>query len=743
MPARKKARTRSKAKRTQHPRSSKAKTSRNKRLKKPSLFNSLLGSVRKPPVYISLLGFFICGLLYVIYLDWKVRDRFDGRLWSVPSTVYARPLVLKEGLALDPDGFEAELQLMLYEKVPSFPQRPGQYRRWDDHFELISRPFKDWQLEEPSHAVRLAFTNRRVNQLEHLFKPYKPSSVRLDPVQIASIYPKQREDRLLLRLQDVPERLINTLIAVEDRGFNDHIGISPLAMARAFLINLKSGESRQGGSTLTQQLVKNLFLTPERSYWRKINEAIMAVLLDWHYDKNSILEAYLNEVYLGQGQRSSIHGFELGSRFYFNKPLAKLATDQIAFLIGVIKGPSYYNPWKHPERALARRNLVLEVMRDQGVISASHYQRMHNRPLGIVQSPLDNRSKFPAFVDLLKRQLTSRFPENILQADGLNIYSTLDPQVQLAAERAVIQGIKHLGRGDKEKNLQTAVIVTSANNAEVLAVVADRDPDYPGFNRALDARRQIGSLIKPAIYLAALRGNKGYHFNSVLSDSVLRLKTSSGQVWQPSNYDDQFRGDVSLFDALVQSYNVPSVRLGLDIGLADIARTLHDLGLEQDVPVYPSMLLGAFDLTPLDVTSFYQGLASGGFRMPVLAIRTVLDHQGQPLERIQSLPELTIDENALSLMNIALHQVTQSGTAKRLRDELNGIVAGKTGTTDDLRDSWFAGYSGDKLAVVWLGRDDNQPAGYTGASGALSIWSRLFQGMPFDDLSLQSTGAAR
>lgn len=685
--------------------------------------------------YLLLLILILAGTGYIVYLDGLVRERFEGQLWSVPSKVFARSLVLTPEMTLDPDGFEYELSAMAYEKTTAFPQRAGQYRRWQNTFELITREFSDSHTQEPSRAIRLNFENQRLQTLQELFSSEPLPSVRLDPALIATIYPDKAEDRVLLRLSEMPERLVKTLIAVEDRSFYQHWGVNPLAIMRAIVVNLQAGEHRQGGSTLTQQLVKNLFLSSERSYGRKIKEAIMSVLLEWHYDKDSILEAYLNEVYLGQAKSASIHGFELGSQFYFSKSLDKLSTEQIALLIGMIKGPSYYNPRNHPKRALERRNVVLDVMLEQGVISNLHHQQYRERGLGVVANIPHTGVRHPAFVDLIKRQLRSRFTEDVLKHEGLLIYSTLDPQVQRAAEQAVTDTLDAIQQSAHDTPLQSAVIVSDVKTAEVLALVGDRQTEFQGFNRALDASRQIGSLIKPAIYLAALNSPHGFHQATVLSDEILRLQSRNGDIWEPQNYDGEFRGSVLLRDALVHSYNVPSVRLGLKLGLAEIVNTLRNLGLQKDVPVYPSMLLGAFELTPFEVAGIYQTIAADGQQLGLHAIRTVLSNAEKPLVHFAEEHEYTINKDVMFLLKSMMHDVTRAGTAKSLA-QFPFKVAGKTGTTDDTRDSWFAGFSADKLGVVWVGNDDNLTTGLTGASGALKVWTSLFQHISFDDLDL-------
>ncbi len=527
------------------------------------------------------------------------------------------------------------------------------------------------------------------------------------------------------------------LLAVEDRRFYQHWGVDPRAIVRAALANLTAGGTVQGASTLTQQLVKNLFLSPERSFRRKINEAIMSILLELHYDKALILETYINEIYLGQDGAQGIHGFALASFYYFDRPLNKLSRDKIALLVGLVKGASWYSPRRHPLRALERRNQVLAQMHQQGVISANKLKQLKARKLAVTKKTYRTDNRFPAFIDLVKRQLRDDYEESDLRSVGLNIFTTLNPLIQYQAERSVKTALPQLEKQySKADKLQTAVIVVSPENGEVQALVSDRKPDFPGFNRAIDAVRQVGSLIKPGIYLSALQKSDKFNLATVLNDRQLRLKGRDKKIWSPKNYDRKYKGDILLYQALMLSRNVPTVRLGLEVGLADIVKTLQALGIKREVPPYPSMTLGAFNLSPFDVASMYQTFAAKGFHIPLRAIREVLDVNGRPLSRYPLKLKQTLDEKPVHLVNTVLHKVTQQGTARSLKNRLSTKVAGKTGTTDDLRDSWFAGFSEDHLAVVWIGRDDNKTTGLTGASGALKIWTDLMTHIPLEDLQL-------
>jgi len=489
-------------------------------------------------------------------------------------------------------------------------------------------------------------------------------------------------------------------------------------LLRATFANLRAGHTVQGGSTLTQQLVKNVLLTNERSLWRKLNEAVMALLVEYHYDKNTILEAYLNEIYLGQEGPRPLHGFALASRHYFNRPIEELRSDQIAMLVGLVKGPSQYDPWRSPERAQARRDLVLKMMADEKLIDDGEYQAAIKRGLGLAKSNAAD-SLHPGYLDLVRRQLRRDYQESDLQVRGLRIFTAFDPLVQWHAERSLAKALQQLD--PKEKGLEGAVVVTDVVSGEVVALVGGRQMHYAGFNRALDAVRSIGSLAKPAVYLTAIE-SKRYTLISKLDDTPVDIKVPGGR-WQPKNYDKQFHGAVPLHFALAESYNAATAHLGMDLGVPKVLATTQRLGIEREMPVVPSVFLGAGELSPLEVAVMYQTIAAQGVSAGLRSIRTITDVEGTPLARFPQKPVQAVSPAAIHVLQYAMQEVMQEGTARVAKNVLpNFRVAGKTGTTDDLRDSWFAGFSGDYLAVVWMGRDDNKSTGLTGATGALKAW---------------------
>ena len=689
----------------------------------------------KPTGWISRKKLFVIGMLaglllaisYVVYLDFTVRARFEGKRFALPARVYARPMELYLGQKLRAADLLAELTLLGYRQMNQ-SEEPGSYHWSGQVVELVTRPFTFGDGRQESITLRVVFNDGRVAALQRRSDKAGLDLVRLDPAMIGGIYPGKYEDRVLVRLKDVPKQVVDALIAVEDNRFYSHHGIDPRGIARALFTMLSGGEL-QGGSTLTQQLIKNFYLTADRTLRRKLTEMVMAVLLEIHYSKAEILETYINEVYLGQDGNRAIHGFGLASFFFFDKPLERISLPETALLVGLLKGPTYYSPRHHPQRAQKRRNLVLAEMAEQGFITEAQLIVARTAPLGIIDRPPRGTSPYPAFLDLVLRQLRRDYNEEDLRSEGLQVITTLNPRVQEAAEKALAGRLARLekSRNGKTGDLQGAVVVTSSQNAEVQAVVGDRVPRFMGFDRALDARRPIGSLIKPIVYLTALQQPQHYTLATLLDDSPLVLKQAGTVDWRPLNYDKRSHGQVLLQTALANSYNQATARLGLSLGVGSVMDNLQRMGLDREPPSYAASLLGANALSPLEVTQVYQPIAAGGFRTPLRAIREVLTADGQPLQRYPLEVEQVIDPAVLYLLTVALQDVVREGTAQGLAAWLPSTlaVAGKTGTTDDFRDSWFAGFTGDRLGVVWVGRDDDQSTGLSGASGALAVWGDM------------------
>ncbi|TLM78109.1 penicillin-binding protein 1B [Microbulbifer harenosus] len=668
---------------------------------------------------------------YMVWLDVQLRERLDSRQYQLPARVFARPLVLREGMVMRPDELESEFAALNYKKVAQV-EEPGQWQRDGMEYLVWRRDFIHADKREAAAKVQFRLRNDELSNLRDE-SGARIKEFRLDAAPIGTLL-GGGDDRNPVRIEEIPPLLGATLIAVEDQDFVHHFGVSPRGIARAMVANVKAGGVVQGGSTITQQLVKNIFFDHKPSLWRKFNEALMAILMEVHYDKAYILQEYINEVWLGQQGSRAIYGFGLASEFYFQKPLNQLEPHQIALLVGLAKGASYYNPWRNPKRALERRNTVLDVMLEQELITPEQHARLIKKPLEVVSAGDTAQNPYPAFTERLLEELRPYYSVEELRTAGLRVYTTLAPSIQDLAEKAVSQGVSQLekDRGIQKDSLQAATVILENHTGNVLAMVGDRRPHYPGFNRALEARRQIGSLVKPAVYLTALERAHQYNLGTLIDDAPIREVAADGQVWMPSNFGNRSHGLVPLYVALSRSYNLATARLGLDLGIENVRQTMRRLGVQSDLPRVPSLFLGTAELTPFEVASMYQTLANGGEHVEPRTLLAVSDADGSQVQRFRSKSNRGVDEVPVYLLRYGLEQVMREGTAKSAYRRLPNSVpfAGKTGTTNDYRDSWFAGFSPGVTAVVWLGRDDNQRTSLTGATGALTVWTDIMRKLP-------------
>lgn len=677
------------------------------------------GFILKFLAFILLIIATILAAIYIIYLNNTIVSKFESRRWDIPATLYSRPLTLYSGASLSADDFENWLKLLNYSQGSI--KTTGHYTKNGKTYTVHTRGFDYGDGDyEKKQLIEIQFQNNTIVSLRSN-QPSQTGQLRLEPVNFGGIYPTNNEDRILLTKDKVPSELIDALIATEDRGFYQHHGISLRGITRALMVNI-SGKATQGGSTITQQLIKNFYLNSDRTLKRKITEALMAVLLELHYSKEDILLAYLNEINLGQNGNRSVNGFAIASQFYFNKPLNELTLEQHALLVGIAKGPSYYNPRKHPKRALQRRNTVLKNLQLTGKINEADYQKFSNQALNVAKTPSIAKSRFPDFLDALQRELKTYYREEDLQNKGLKIISTLDPIAQTAANAAMSKKLGELRKqGGKLSSLQGALVSAHPATGELLALVGSGS-DFTGFNRAIDAKRQVGSLLKPVIYLTAFQSGR-YHLGTPVSDEQISYQVG-GKTWTPKNYDGKSHGSPAAIYALSNSYNQAAVHLGVELGMPAFQAQLHNLSITQNIPAYPSAMLGAIDLSPMDILGVYQIFANGGAYTPIHSVRTVIDESGRVLQRSQTKHQFRAPPQAVYLLNRALQETITTGTAKAansINGELN--LAGKTGTTNDYRDAWFAGYSGNYVSIVWVGRDDNKPIGLSGGKGALPIWT--------------------
>ncbi len=684
----------------------------------------------------GLIGFLVP---YTISLDHQVRERFDDLSWQIPSRVFARPLDLAPGRPMNAETLQLELEAARYRPAPA-AQAPGTYARNGDRFVIGRRAFVGLDGRHAAQRIALELAGGRIASLVDSANGKALNLAEIDPARIATLYGAQQEERRLVQLEQLPALLVTGLQAVEDRDFKNHHGIDLAAILRAGWANLTAGRVVQGGSTLTQQLVKNLFLDRGQSFVRKFNEALIALLIEYRYDKRRILEAYVNEIFLGQQGGQAVHGFAAASEFYFGREVDSLSTADIALLVGMVQGPSLYDPRRSPQRALERRNRVLQQFSETGLIDDRTLARATAQTLGISAKGALPRNRFPAFLELVRQQLRRDFAGHELDAAGLTIHTTLAPSAQLQAEAAMDAALGSLGKRDA--GVESAVVVTAVPSGEVQALVGGRNADAQGFNRALDARRPIGSLVKPFVYLVALAQPQRYSLASIIDDAPVDLPQRDGSRWVPKNDDGDVHGRVLLIDALKNSWNLATVQLGLRLGVDQVRGLLQSFGLGREINPNPSLLLGAVDLSPFDVAQLYQYFAADGHAVPLRAVRGVVDSGGRTLSRYGVKPGTGDYVAASRLVTWAMQQVVESGTARSIGAAGLGDLhaAGKTGTSDTQRDSWFAGFSGNQLGVVWVGRDDNKPTGLYGSTGALKVWIDLFRRLPAQALSQPADG---
>ncbi|MGK0220927.1 MAG: penicillin-binding protein 1B [Limisphaerales bacterium] len=669
------------------------------------------------------LGLLVCLAVigYLIYLDRNVTTVFEGRRWSIPAQVFAQPLELYEGAGLNAAALQTELQRLGYQADANLAT-PGTYKMRAGTLNVYLRAFHFMERARPATQIEITFAGQQIKQIKNA--QGEVPLIRLDPATIGSFFPSHGEDRIILRPDEVPPILSKGLKAIEDRNFDQHMGISISGIIRAAIVNLKAGERQQGGSTLTQQLVKSYFLDGRRTYERKLKEMAMAFILEARFSKEDLLTAYINEIFLGQNGNRAIHGFGLGAQFYFNKPLQELAVDEIATLISIIRGPSYYNPFRHPNRALERRNRILQTFNEDSLINKNELNVALAQPLRVVASPTRGGAYYPAFMDKVRAELRSQYQAEDLSSQGLRVFTTIRPREQENVQRAVAHVLNQIEQDRRlpAASLQAAAVVADTQTGELLALVGGRKGRVDGFNRALNAERPVGSLIKPVVFLAAIE--TGMNLAQTIVDEPITLQPEYGEPWSPKNFDGKFRGELPLIRALAESLNLATVHLGQQVGLELIQSRFATLTNRQPTNPYPSFMLGAESMSPIKMLELYGNFASGGFRSDPKAVVAVLDEAGRPISHHPFEITQTIQSKDVAALNRALEVAMAKGTGRRSPYAKSG-VAGKTGTSNDNRDSWFAGFDNRRVSVVWVGRDDNAKTGLTGGSGALRVWNEM------------------
>jgi penicillin-binding protein 1B len=672
----------------------------------------------------------------MVGLDRIVRTRFEGRLFELPSRVYSAPTILTAGLDLARLDLRAALHRLGYRDEPTAEIASPGGAHWEPKRVVAHlRAFEHPSRSEPARRIELRLAGRQIESIRDLDTDRELAAVLLEPELVGSYFGPHREQREPVRLGEVPRPLVDAVLAVEDQRFEAHPGIDLWRVLGAAWANLIAGEVRQGGSTLTQQLVKNFFLTPERSFGRKVKEAAMSLLVEARYAKPAILEAYLNEIYLGQRGPTSIRGVGEASLFYFGKPVRSLRLGDAALLAGLISSPGDHSPFAHPDESLARRNLVLQLMLEQGRIDAAAYAAARAAPLSIATRTSEPRET-RYFLDALRSQLPSLYDEKALEGEGLRIYSTLDLRLQQIATEALREGLQQLEKkhpklaGSPKARLQGCLVVLRPQTGEVLALVGGRDYGESQFDRCLQARRSAGSAFKPFVYVAGLEASRGtpvITLASTLDDAPVSIKTASG-TWSPANYDHKFHGRVGVRQALEKSLNVATVRLAREVGTERIVDVAKRLGIESPLDPVPALALGAADVTPIELARAYATLANGGKRPALRFFEDLSDASGRALERNAATSETVLDPGTSYLAVSLLEGAVDRGTGHAVRDAgITGPVAGKTGTSDESKDAWFAGFTPELVAVVWVGFDQPRDMKLPAATLAVPIWSRFLR----------------
>ena len=667
------------------------------------------------------------GAAFSYHLYNEIKDRFSSRRWSVPARVFSASVPVYPGQALSLARVRHMLDARRYKEALKEPLLAGEYRVSGHSLSVYLRDFQFPGHFVPSQLIKFDFEPDKIVRL--LGPKGEITFLELEPLEIARLFGPDRASRMLINIRQVPRHLIDAIVCIEDHRFYDHGGVDLMGIVRAMIADFKAGKAVQGGSTITQQLIKNYFLVSEKSFRRKVLEFYMALILEALYDKDEILEMYMNEIYMGHRGGVAVHGMGEAARYYFGRNIEDLTLAEAATLAGIIRGPNSYAPLSHPEAALERRNIVLKRMLDLRKISPSDYEISRLEPLKLADASIAS-GLAPYFIDYVRKQAQDLYAPEALASEGLNIYTTLHPEMAAAAETAVREGLRELEKEIPDDptaqaaSLQAVLIAIQPKTGAIYALIGGREYSESSFNRALNARRQPGSALKPFVFLSALD-----HFK--LSDSISdtpAVYDTGGTSWTPRNYDGKYRDQVTVREALEQSLNAATVNLAAETGFDKVVETLRSLGVQSPLQPIPSLALGSFEITPLELAALYAILDNDGQRPFLLSLKEIVDENGDLQER------RTIDFSSVTsaakayLITSLMEGVLERGTAKSLKKlGIDFKCAVKTGTTSDYRDSWFAGYTTDLLVLVWVGYDDNRPTQLTGAQGAGKIWARFMK----------------
>ncbi len=702
-------------------------------LKKTLLRLIKLAAVLLLLVVVGALG---VGGWYVWHLSGVVQAKFEGRKWEFPSKIYADSEIIYPGIRLPQDRIREKLRRLGYRSSRNRPRATGEYRILGKAagVEVFLHDFQYPLRDFRGFPVRISLKAGTIHRIQRLDNGEVLPSLELEPEVVTGFYDRVREQRRIVRLDEVPASVKDAVLAVEDERFYYHRGVDPVAVLRAFMANLRRGEVVQGGSTLTQQLVKNFFLESDRTLERKVKEALMAVIVEWMYTKDEIFENYLNEIYLGQNGAQGIFGIWEAARFYFVKEPEQLTVGETALLAGLIRAPNRYSPYRDIGDAIRRRNVILAKLAGDGIITRRAYERALQEVFE-EREPIRLTNSAPYFADFVKKELAAHYSNDVLTAEGLRIFTSLDLELQQAADTALSKGVSrlekdygHLRKIARTDDLEGALVVIKPQTGEIRAMVGGRDYRKSQFNRVAQAKRQPGSVFKPFVYLAALThgsasGRESYHSTTFVEDAPFTWSFGR-QSWAPENYKNRYHGWVTMSEAMEKSLNAATARIAQDVGIGRVREMAYRMGIRSRLPLLPSLALGAVEVTPLEMAGAFSALANNGIRTRLLSIKNVLDRDGAVLEKRNIRVKRVISPRVAFAMNNMLRGVVDRGTARGARRlGFTRPAAGKTGTTNDARDAWFAGYTPDLLALVWVGFDRQSELGLPGSRAALPIWT--------------------
>ncbi len=696
-------------------------------------FKKKIKKVSKAKLFLyTAIGFSFVIFIYITFLYLVVTDKFEGKKWALPSKIYSDSLTLYPGIDINSIDLSGRLKRLNYHRASAEPKQ-GEYRQEGNIIDIYLHNFIYPNKPFTGFPVRVYLKNTQIEKMENYLTKEELFSSEIEPELITAIFEGGWQERNLVKLSAVPKHLTDAIVTIEDIRFYEHFGIDPRSIARAIMANIKNVGVSQGGSTITQQLVKNMFLSHKRTFWRKINEAVMAVILDARYSKEEILEAYINEIYLGQRGSVGIFGFGEASHFYFSKEVSQLTLAESALLAGLIRSPNSYSPYVNINKSRTRRNLVLSKMMEKEKIANDEYKTALAEQIIMREYQIKDNDA-PYFVDYVRKQLQENYPESVLTSEGLQIFTTLDPNLQRTGERALKNGLAELERKypslkrkEQDESLQGAILVIQPQTGYIKAMLGGRDYKITQFNRIAQAKRQPGSVFKPVVYLTALMpmpdGKPKFTPSSIIDDSPITINFDN-KDWSPQNYDKKYYGNITLRTALEKSLNVSTVKIAQEAGVDNIISTAKALGIASPLQNIPSIALGTIELTPLEIGVAYSTIANSGIRPVPISIKDVIDKDGNVIEKKGLEMEQVVSPQATFVLTHLLKGVIDNGTAMAVRQAgFNKIAAGKTGTTSDYKDAWFVGYTPELLCLVWVGFDQSDVLNLSGSQAALPIWT--------------------